>query len=437
MADLLTAAEAARRLGVKPATLYAYVSRGVLSRGKAADGRASLFHADEIERLARRGRPRRPPGVADITVESAITEIAGDRLRFRGLDVARLAVSRTFEEVAELLWTGELRSAREAWQARPAALAAGRAAQAALPARTLPLERLQVIVPAMAATDPLRLQLDPAAVTAAGRSIIAGMVDCLPATVIPGPGIPGPGIPGPGIPGPGIPGPGIPGPGIPGPGIPDPGEPVAERLWSRLCDQRASPALLRAVSAALVLLADHELAASTLAARVAASVQADPYAVVGTGLGAMSGALHGGASLGAETLLAAARGPGDVPRVVGELLRRGEKVPGFGHFVYGNGDPRAVVLLDLLRRAAPKSGQLAVADAVLAEVRQKALPEPNIDFAIATLARVAGMVRGAGEAIFAVARTAGWIAHALEAYAGPGPLRLRAVYTGKPAADDP
>jgi len=405
MADFLTAAEAARRLGVKPATLYAYVSRGVLSRGKAADGRASLFNADEVDRLARRGRPRRPPGVADITVESAITEITGDRLRFRGLDATRLAVSRTFEEVAELLWTGEFRSAREPWRARPAALAAGRAAQAALPAGTLPLERLQVIVPAMAATDPLRLQLDLAAVTAAGRSIIAGMVDCLPST------------------------------GTPGPGTPGPGEPVAGRLWSRLCDRRASPGLLRAVSAALVLLADHELAASTLAARAAASVRADPYAVVGTGLGAVSGALHGGASLGAETLMAAASGPDDVPRVVAELLRRGEKVPGFGHFVYRGGDPRAVVLLDLVRRAAPKSGQLAVADAVLAEVRQKALPEPNIDFAIATLARVAGMIRGAGEAIFAVARTAGWIAHALEAYAGPGPLRPRAVYTGKPAAD--
>jgi excisionase family DNA binding protein len=86
MADLLTAAEAARRLGVKPATLYAYVSRGVLSRGKAADGRASLFNADEVERLARRGRPRRPAGVADITVESAITEITSDSLRFRGLN---------------------------------------------------------------------------------------------------------------------------------------------------------------------------------------------------------------------------------------------------------------------------------------------------------------------------------------------------------------
>ena len=405
MADLLTAAEAARRLGVKPATLYAYVSRGVLSRGKAADGRASLFAADEVERLARRGRPRRPAGVADITVESAITEITGDRLRFRGLDASRLAVSRTFEEVAELLWTGEFQSAREPWQARPAALAAGRAAQAALPAGTLPLERLQVIVPAMAATDPLRLQLDPAAVLAAGRSIIGGMVDCLPSAVASGPGASGP------------------------------GEPVAERLWSRLCDRRASPGLLRATSAALVLLADHELAASTLAARAAASVRADPYAVVGTGLGAVSGALHGGASLGAETLMAAASGPEDVPRVVAELLRRGEKVPGFGHFVYRGGDPRATVLLDLVRRAAPKSGQLAVADAVLAEVRQKSLPEPNIDFAIATLARAAGMVRGGGEAIFAVARTAGWIAHALEAYAGPGPLRPRAVYTGRPAAD--
>jgi citrate synthase len=432
MADFLTAAEAARRLGVKPATLYAYVSRGVLSRVRAPDGRASLFGAEEVERLARRGRPRRPAGVADITVESAITEITGDSLRFRGLDVTRLAVSRTFEEVAELLWTGEFRSAREPWRARPAALAAGRGAQAALPAGILPLERLQVIVPAMAATDPLRLQLDRSAVIAAGRNIIAGMVDCLPgdALLTSSPGGPIPPDPPRGEPTPPSP-----------PGASAAAEPVAGRLWSRLCagngQGRPVPGLMRALSAALVLLADHELAASTLAARAAASVRADPYAVVGTGLGAMSGALHGGASLGAETLMAAARGPDDVPRVVAELLRRGEKVPGFGHFVYRGGDPRAILLLDLVRRAAPKSGQLAVADAVFAEVRHKSLPEPNIDFAIATLVRVAGMVRGAGEAIFAVARTAGWIAHALEAYSGPGPLRPRAVYTGRPPADEP
>src|SRR5206468_8185724 len=208
MADFLTATEAARRLGVKPATLYAYVSRGVLSRVRAPDGRASLFGAEEVERLARRGRPRRPAGVADITVESAITEITGDSLRFRGLDATRLAVSRTFEEVAELLWTGEFRSERAPWRARPAALAAARAAQAALPAGTLPLERLQVIVPAMAATDPLRLQLDRPAVIAAGRNIIAGMVDCLPSEVA-----------------------------LDEVALDKDGS-VAGRLWSRLCDRR-------------------------------------------------------------------------------------------------------------------------------------------------------------------------------------------------------
>jgi len=426
--EFLTAGEAAQRLGVKPATLYAYVSRGLLRRDRAADGRASLFDSGEVERLARRGRPRRPVGVADITVESAITELTSDQLRYRGLDVIRLAPARTFEDVAELLWTGDLPPAQPArgsgaapaqsargsgvapapaalWRATSAALAAGRAAQAALPAGTLPLERFQVIVPAMAATDPLRLHLDPSAVRAAARSIIGGLVDCLPPLSA-----------------------------TPDTDNPVSDYPIVDRLWSRLCERRASPALRHAMSAALVLLADHELAASTLAARAAASVRADPYAVVATGMGALGGALHGGASLGAETLLAAATGPDDVPRVVGELLRRGEKVPGFGHFVYKAGDPRGILLLGLVRRAAPKSGQLAVAEAVLAEVRRKSLPEPNIDFALATLARVAGMTRGSGEAIFAVARSAGWIAHALEAYAGPGPLRPRAVYTGRPPA---
>lgn len=401
MTTPLTAAEAARRLGVKPATLYAYVSRGTLTRTRSADGRASLFDAEEIERLARRGRPRRPAGALDITVESQITEITGDRLRYRGLDVVELAQTRSFEEVAVLLWTGVLPAVPgEPWRAAAAALAVGQAAQSALPAQILPLERLQVIVPAMAATDPLRLHLDRPAVIAAGQSLVAGMVGCLPAQS--------------------------------GPGQSADDGPVAARLWPRLCGRPPSRAMLRALSAALVLLADHELAASTLAARAAASVRADPYAVVATGLGAVSGALHGGASLGAETLLAAAAaaGPADAPIVVGDMLRRGEKIPGFGHFVYRAADPRAQLLLDLVRRAAPKSRQLAVADAILAEVRHRSLPEPNIDFAIATLARSAGMIRGAGEVIFAVARTAGWLAHALEAYESGIPLRPRASYTG-------
>jgi citrate synthase len=181
--------------------------------------------------------------------------------------------------------------------------------------------------------------------------------------------------------------------------------------------------------------ADHELAASTLAARVAASMRADPYAVVTTGLGAMGGALHGGAALGAEIMLGSADSPADAPRVVGEVLRRGEKLPGFGHFVYRDGDPRANLLLRLLQDYAPDSERLAVASAVTAEARRRALPEPNVEFALAVLASVTGMIRGAGEIVFATGRTAGWLAHALEEYERNVPIRPRGVYTGPVQVD--
>jgi citrate synthase len=411
-ADWISAGEAARRLGIKQATLYSYVSRGVLTRrrasgsgaarsgsggGRGGPGRGSLFDPGEVEELARRGRPRRPPGLAGLVIESGVTEIADDRLWFRGLDALDLACDWNFEDVCELLWDVPPGPDPGEWQAAPAALAAGTAAQAALPPGTFPLERLQVIVPALAAADPLRLQFDPPAVAAAGRAIIAGLVDCLPPA---------------------------------GAGNQQAAAGIPARLWPRLCPDDPPPGLLDALRAALVLLADHELAASTLAARVAASVRADPYAVVATGLGAVSGALHGGASLGAETMLAAAQDAAGVPRVVGELLRRGERVPGFGHFVYRGGDPRAGLLLAMVSSAVPASPRLAVVDSVLAEMHRRSLPEPNIDFALAVLASCAGMIRGAGEVIFAVARTAGWLAHALEEYAARTPLRPRAVYTG-------
>ena len=219
-------------------------------------------------------------------------------------------------------------------------------ARRALPPGALPLERLQVIVPAIAATDPLGLQFDLPAVIAAGRPSSRAWWTACPGR-------------------------------SPGrrptplwrprkrearapPGRREAGGAITERLWSRLSGRRPTAGLLRALSAALVLVADQELAASTLTARVAASVRADPYAVVATGLGAVGGALHGGASLGAENLLSAAATPADVPRVIRDLLRRGERVPGFGHFVYRTGDPRAALLLDRVRAAAARDGRLAV-----------------------------------------------------------------------------
>lgn len=401
---LLSSAEASRRLGVKPETLYAYVSRGLLRRQRSPDGRRSWFDPSEVERLA--GRSRQPSGrsAMRLEVESAITSIQGGRYRYRGVDAVTLATEQAFEEVAHWLWTGQLPTEPD-WRADEGGVEVARAAQAALPADTLPLERLRVITAALATADELRLQLDPPAVVAAGQSLIAGMIACLPDAE-------------------------------PGAGTPSPGAGIAERLWRKLTPAPAEPALLAALDTALVLLADHELAASTVAARAAASVRADPYAVVSAGLAVASGTLHAGASLDIEALLAEAGRPERAARAVGERLRRGERIRGFGHFVYQAGDPRATCLLERLRAASaasrrPEVGErLAVAEAVLAAASRRHLPAPNVDFALATLASMAGMIAGAGEAIFVTARAAGWLAHALEEYQRGVPIRPRATYTG-------
>jgi citrate synthase len=396
--EWIDAAGAAERLGVKTATLYAYVSRGVLRRQRSADGRRSLFDRAEIEELARRGRPRRPVGGHEVVIESKLTVLGEDRPYYRGRDALRLSGSATFEDVAHWLWAGEAPDGGP-WRADPAAVATARAAQSGLPGDTLPLERLQVITVALATADPLRLTLDPPAVVAAGRNLIAGMVESLPDVA----------------------------------GVPSRADTIPERLWSRLTALEPRPELVGVLRAALVLLADHELAASTVAVRVAASVRADPYAAVGAGLGVLGGTLHGGLSLGVEALFAEVGEAGRAARVVGERIRRGERIPGFGGgLIYPGADGRAACLLDHVRAAAPGNGRLAVSEAIIAEARARRLPDPNIDFALATLGAVAEMRRGAGEAIYAVARTAGWLAHAMEEYARETHIRPRAVYTGPP-----
>jgi citrate synthase len=393
----IDAAEAARRLGVKPATLYAYVSRGVLRRRPGSDGRRSMFDAAEVAVLARRGRPRRA-AETELVVESAVTALVGDRPYYRGRDVLALAGTARYEQVAAWLWTGEPEAFTDpvpAWRMAPDTLASVRDAQRGLPADLLPLDRMPVIVTVLAGLDPLRFHLDPPAVIAAGQSIVAGLVEGLP---------------------------------VPDGGARRDGS-VAERLWSRLTS-RPPDGLLDVLEATLVLLADHELAASTLAARVAASVRADPYAVVLAGLGVLSGPLHGGASLAAERMLAEVRDPSDAARVIGDRLRRGDRIPGLGHRVYPGADGRGARLMDLLRAAVPGHERLASAEAVIAEAGRRKLPAPNVDLAVACLARVADMVPGAGAAIAAVARTAGWLAHGMEEYARGRMLRPRAVYTG-------
>ena len=405
---LLTAQEAAERLGVKPATLYAYVSRGLLRRERGPDGR-SRFALAEVDRLAVRGRRDRPQG-AELRIESALTAIEDDAIFYRGEDLFVLARTRPFEEVAQFLWTGELRDVQP-WTADPHVLEAAARVQADLPPTTLPLDRLRVAMPVLAALDPLRHDTGETAVVVTGRRVIAAMVDVLPhrADELP--------------------------PLRVRPAHPFSGS-IAARLWAGLADGRPPRGALEALNAALVLVADHELSVSTLAARMAASIAADPYAVVSVGLSALGGAMQAVASLAAEDLLGDVPGPERAASAIGERLRRGERLPGFGHRLYPRGDPRAPVLLELLRSCWRGHRKLSAIEAVLAATGERGLPAANIDFTLAALAHLAGMRRGASEAIFGVARSAGWLAHAMEEYERRTSIRPRAIYVGVPTGPE-
>ena len=389
----MTADEVAARLAVKVDTVYAYVSRGVLRRWKDPTSRTSRFDPAEVEVLARRGRPRRAsrPPALDFTIHTAITTIGDHAISYRQHSALTLARTATFEEVAHLLWTGQ-RSVRPAvWRAAPVVVPDVPAAR----------DRLRMAVVMAGAADPFRADLSVSAVVQRAGSLIATMTEAVPPT----------------------------GCSRSARLTLDDGAPprrgtIAGRLWGRLAAVRATPELVAALNAALVLLADHELAASTLAARVAASARADPYGVVLAGLGPLSGPLHGGAPLRAGRLLHEASESGPDAALARALEVHGA-VPGFGHPLYPSGDPRARVLLELLRRASPGHPAIGVADRIVATVRRRGQLEPTVDFALAALARITRMPDDAGEVIFAIARSAGWIAHGIEEY-DEEPLRFRA-----------
>jgi citrate synthase len=400
----LTAAQVAARLGVKVQTVYAYVSRGLLTRTLAPDGRTSRFDPAQVEELARRGRPRdthRRPGTVDVVLSSTLTQLREGQLSYRGHDVAELVRTETFESVAELLWSaGATAVPAGAWPERPAGRRAARTIASALGRDAPVAELFAAVTAAVAATEPLRVDLRPAMVTDQARNLLRLLVDALPRI------------------------------GDAPPVAAERKRVLAWHLWPRLSPLRPSRPRVRALDTALMLLADHELASSTLAARVAASTRASPHAVVLAGLSAASGPLHGKAAVAVHRLLDDAAATGQPEAALARALQSDEPVPGFGHVVYTNGDPRATCLLDLLDPLLTRRARTAV-DGVRAAVARLTPLFPNVDFALGVLAHVARMPHGRSEAVFVLARTAGWIAHALEEY-DEAPLRFRprALYTG-------
>lgn len=406
----LTSLQAADRLGVKTSTLYAYVSRGMLTSHPSPGRRASRFDRAEVERLAGRPRAGGRPGSLELVVDSELTLIEPEgHLYYRGVDATWACRHRSYEWTAEWLWTGRSEEPPE-WTASDAALRVGAAAQATLPPGTSPVDRMRVVAAAVGVTDPLRHDRRPGAVVATGRALVAALVDSLP----------------------------------------NRSEPaslrlggrrrdhsVAARLWPRLTDAPATPGRLRTLNAALVLMADHELAASTLAARAAASTWADPYLVVLAGLGAIGGPLHGGTSEATMSLLADVGDGVPTEEALGARLRSAGAVPGFGHPVYRGDDPRAVALLTLLRDSRPPAERWKPVERILAVMSSRPGPAPNVDFALAALAHTSSMATGSAEAIAALARCAGWIAHAIEEYPHRLRFRPRAAYVGPPPTGRP
>jgi citrate synthase len=380
MDRMLSSEEAARRLGVKLTTLYAYVSRGVLESHRDPSSRGSLFDLSDIESLATRSRGGRQTASRLATVTTGVTQLSLDEgPLYRGRAATSLATTMTFEEVAGLLWETEAEGDWSVPDLGDCPLSDT-------------LERMRWAIVMCGATDPLRADLRPMAVTRAARRVIAALVDVV------------------------------------GPAPIDEvaSSPIAQRLAHRLAGSEPSRCAA-AIDASLVLMADHELATSTMAVRIAASVRCDPYDALAAGLVTLAGPLHGGASQQAYELLVLAERDG-AQRALNGALREHRFLPGFGHVVYKTGDARFGALLsfaDTLLSAERR--------ALLAEVMELAaahdVPLPNCDLGLAALSWGTGMPPDTGRTIFAVARIAGWTAHYMEELTErPLRFRARAVY---------
>ena len=381
MSNFVGAAEAARRLGVQKATLYAYVSRGLVGRRIAADGRTSLYDVSDLETVAGRGRraPTDPPPSIDVQIVSAVSTLDEEGVRYRGHDVAELARTRPFEDVAELLWSGELPSQTTRWPEPP--LADRRLAR-----------RVSAIVGAvpLAAMAGLSSALsvhhaDDAAPVAARR-----MLSLTP--VLLG-------------------------------GAEGSRKPIAARLADLWATTEQHDELTSAISRSLVLLADHELAVSTLAVRVAASARTGPYPALAAGLAVLQGALHGDAASLVHELLLECEEYG-AAAAVDRRLRARERLPGFGHRIYRGEDPRLRPLLEAVSLLPDPKGRRDVVDDLLIEAGIRLTRQANVDLGLGALCYVGELPADAP--LFAVARLAGFAAH-FDEELGERPLRYRGM----------
>ena len=377
--DWIAAEEARDRLGVRPQTLYAYVSRGrVQVRPDPGDPRRSLYRSADIAALAqRKARSRKVSDVAtgaiawgEPVLASEITTVAGGRLFYRGRDAIRLAETETLESVARLLRGGH-------------GAALKRTERPAPPEHPDMRTRAYLALALRAGTDPPARGRHPLALAVEAATLLDVLTDAVAADVG--------------------------------------GGPIHNRLalaWG-LGPGGPGADLIRRI---LVLVADHELNASAFAARVAASTGASLSASALAGLATLSGPRHGGATAAVRTFAAEAAQLGPRAAIANRLVED-RTLPGFGHMLYPDDDPRAAALLE--RFKAPPELQ-----ALREAVHSVAGLAPNVDFALMAASQALRLPPDAPFALFLVARCAGWIAHAIEQGQADTLIRPRARYVG-------
>jgi len=396
MTRYLSATEAANELGISLSTLYAYVSRGMIhSEAAGGDSRSRRYLRADVDRLKARKEQRRNPSKAAETalnwgepvLESAITLIENRRLYYRGYEAVELAQTRTLEEVAGLIWLGELgvdlfseiilRVATELVK---------------ITERMTPTEKFQTMLSLAAGDDLLAYDLRPQTVAKTGARILRLLAEVA----------------------------------TPVHGLERAG--VAQTLaagWSL-----AGNDVVDLLNLALVLCADHELNVSSFTARCVASAGSTPYGVVIAGLAALQGYKHGGATGQVEVFLQEAGTPGGVRSAIAARIKRGEIIPGFGHKLYPDGDPRGAALVEKTTAHNPDSPAVAIGRAVIEQIAALYGLRPTVDFGLVMLAGALGLPPGSALTLFALGRTVGWIGQAIEQYDLDMLIRPRARYTG-------
>lgn len=378
-ADWIAAEDARAQLNVRAQTLYAYVSRGrVQVRPDPADPRRSLYRAADIATLAqRKSRSRKVSEVAagaiswgEPVLASEITTVAGGRLFYRGRDAIRLADTETLESVARLLRGGHGAALKRTERPDP-------------PKHPDMRTRAYLALAGRAGSDPPARGRNALVLAVEAATLLDVLTDA-----------------------------------------------VAGEAWGGAIHNRLALAwglgpggagadLIRRI---LVLVADHELNASAFAARVAASTGASLAASALAGLATLSGPRHGGATAAVRTFAAEADRLG--PRqAISSRLVEDRALPGFGHMLYPDDDPRAAALLE---RFTPPPELAALREAVQSVTGLA----PNVDFALVAACEALRLPRDAPFALFSVARCAGWIAHAIEQGQADALIRPRARYVG-------